>query len=125
LRQPKHDRDDQMISNAPTAATDNNAIVVAKESDCLTSFNGTLVDLITFMRVSERTARYWVKERLIFYRRQGRNLVFWEDEVIRFAARHCVADRPLKPGELEDLVRREWRKHLAFRATQGREEAAA
>ena len=84
-------------------------------SAALKSVNGTFEDLCTFLCWSERTGRRRLKDRAIAYRRQGRKILVWEDDVIRFAVPQYVADRRLAPGEAQDLVRREWRKHLALR----------
>ena len=82
--------------------------------------NGTLKDVAAFLCVGERTLWRWNMEkppRIAFHcGGVGGANVYLEDDVVGYVSKHYVADHRMSPEEIRELVRRQWREHLQFRA---------
>jgi phage terminase Nu1 subunit (DNA packaging protein) len=85
-----------------------------KSTEPLPSINGTIEELASFFRVSVRTVQAWKNATppVITYWQIGRNVMFPEESVIELKVKRSRYSRAMKPGEAQDVARREWREHL-------------
>lgn len=88
-----------MASNAPT------------QSD---SVNGTIAEVASFFRVSERTVNEWKSESppAIAFWQYGRNIIFGEEAIVDCYEKRYMSARGMQPGEIREIARKEWREHL-------------
>lgn len=76
------------------------------------SLNGTAAEVAAFFRVSERTVYEWRANKEIGFWQHGRNITFGEENVIEMYIKQHSGVRGYRPGELEELTRKQWREHL-------------
>lgn len=81
------------------------------------STNGTYEDVAAFFRRSTRTIQEWKSANppVIGHFTEGKNVCFGEEDVIDLWVRMHADARGLKPGEAQEVARRQWRAHMKIR----------